>query len=792
MEHVATSTFLGYHRLHIINSYWLPNQPTARLPPLDMKLGPNRDRDTVVTLGDFNSNQGMTLLNDTTQPTRTGGPHQTDTSPDLTWIQFPLRATWENTGDALGSDHQIIEIKITPKKRGRKERLRTTKLTAWYKHFGCKDWTEAIQETVNRHTKHIANTEDHPTRKSNRTLKARILALTQQSQEYAEKLASQNWMQLCDDISGQIHTVRAWHIFRAIMGHRKPRNTLKKLMLSTGATVKDLIGEIRDTFYPDETQTMAQQIPTAETRLDQEVQTALESEELDGIDSDFTDAELQTALFQLKRNTAPGPDKITYGMLRNIPDNKLDELLLHINEDGKSTEWTAKTVKQLNQIYNMIARITRYNRGMKEHELRKIVEATAYSRVLWSYPYTQLTQTQKRKIKAVLRKCHRLELGTPKYAASALVNATAIHNTLEEKSEIQQDAQRHRLATSQQGRKILSSLGYSTERLPEIPTPPPPWESIPHLTVRPIPKHMHPEVDSERRKCRATHLKDPGHDIYYTDASFTNSNATTASVGPKGHVVRRHANVPSATAAEIQAIAEAATLHSHTTKELTIRTDSQDALRAYAKNDLPEHILGLLTQYMTNHPHLHIYLEWVRGHQAIEGNERAHALSRDNTEPSVPIGWPQAYDPREDRAEQRKKRRTFLKKMREEQRKFPTPLPSTSRRQATSLSRVVELRPSLLPCDMTLHYIHNLGGLPSYQVCGAQPPDNSHTYWECPRAQNSPFILEETLLPLHIPHTWESWAAPPQDLQATLWQQLQNHVEHVLGLTPCNNNEHAS
>lgn len=878
-------------------------------------------------------------------------------------------------------------------------------------------------------------------------------------------------MQLCDDMNGQLHTVRAWHILRAIMGHRKPRNTLKKLMLSTGATVKDLIGEIRDTFYPDETQTMAQQLPTAETRLDREVQTAQESEEIKGIDSDFTDAELQTALFQLKRNTAPGPDKITYGMLRNIPDNKLDELLRHINEvwatgelpeewkeahvimlpkpgklpntpanlrpisktscmgklmekmalnrlewhleatnqlahtlvgfrkhvstqdvakmikeqvydnpstvqqrtivavdlkrafdnvtheailrnlretnpgnrmyryvknflkdrtvrildpegqpsepyplcrgtpqgsilspmlfnitmknlptklnaipnlhhaiyaddisiwcttgnpgqqeetiqtglniihehanaiglqcspdkseyvvvinhprqkmaeeqrklmslhiggtliprrpaikilgfiwqqDGKSTEWTAKTVKQLNQIYNMIARITRYNRGMKEHELRKIVEATAYSRVMYSYPYTQLTQTQKRKIKAVLRKCHRLELGTPKYAATALVNATAIHNTLEEKSEIQQEAQRHRLTTSQQGRKILSSLGYSTERLPEIPTPPPPWESIPHLTVRPIPKHMHPEVDSERRKSRATHLKDPCHDIYYTDASFTNSNATTASVGPKGHVVRRHANVPSVTAAEIQAIAEAATLHSHTTNELTIRTDSQDALRAYAKNDLPEHILGLLTQYMTNHPHLRIYLEWVPGHQAIEGNERAHALSRDNTEPSVPIGWPQAYDPREDRAEQRKKRRTFLKEMREEQRKFPTPLHSTPRRQATFIRQA---QTNSLPCDMTLHYIHNLGGLPRCQVCGAQPPDNRHTYWECPRAQNSPYILGETQLPLHIPHTWESWAAPPQDLQATLWKQLQNHVEHVLGLTSCNNNEHAS
>ncbi|KAG0419651.1 hypothetical protein HPB47_003964 [Ixodes persulcatus] len=76
------------------------------------------------------------------------------------------------------------------------------------------------------------------------------------------------------------------------MGHRKPRNTLKKLVLSTGATVKDLVGEIRDTFYPDETRTMAQQIPTAETRLGREVQTAMESEEIKGIDSDFTDAEL--------------------------------------------------------------------------------------------------------------------------------------------------------------------------------------------------------------------------------------------------------------------------------------------------------------------------------------------------------------------------------------------------------------------------------------------------------------------------------------------------------------------
>ncbi|KAG0419650.1 hypothetical protein HPB47_003963 [Ixodes persulcatus] len=214
---------------------------------------------------------------------------------------------------------------------------------------------------------------------------------------------------------------------------------------------------------------------------------------------------------------APGPDKITYEMLRNTPDNKLDELLRHINEVWATgelpEEWKEAHVIMLpkpGKLPNTLA------------NLRPISKT-----VMYSNPYTQLTQTQKRKIKAGLRKCHRLELGKPKYAATALVNATAIHNALEEKSEIQQEAQTHRLTTSQQGRNILS----------KIPTPPPPWESIPHLTVRPIPKHMHPEVDSERRKSRATHLKDPGHDIYYTYASFTTSNATTASVGvmPTSH-----------------------------------------------------------------------------------------------------------------------------------------------------------------------------------------------------------------------------------------------------------------
>ncbi|KAM7284500.1 hypothetical protein ISCGN_001594 [Ixodes scapularis] len=182
------------------------------------------------------------------------------------------------------------------------------------------------------------------------------------------------------------------------MGHRKPRNTRKKFMLGTGATVKDLIGEIRDTFYPDETQTMAQQIPTAETRLDREVQTAQESEEIKGIDSDFTDAELQTALFQMKRNTAPGPDKITYGMLRNILDNKLDELLRHINEVWATgelpEEWKEAHVIMLPKPGKLPNTPANLRPISKTSCMGKLMEKMALNRLEWHLEVTnQLVHT---------------------------------------------------------------------------------------------------------------------------------------------------------------------------------------------------------------------------------------------------------------------------------------------------------------------------------------------------------------------------------------------------------------
>ncbi|KAG0414667.1 hypothetical protein HPB47_008159, partial [Ixodes persulcatus] len=78
-----------------------------------------------------------------------------------------------------------------------------------------------------------------------------------------------------------------------------------------------------------------------------------------------------------------------------------------------------------------------------------------------------------------------------------------------------------------QGRAILSTLGYPTAHISPLPKQTPPWDTMPRIAVKPIPRHMTPTMDLGRRQSRALHLSTPQHDIYYTDAAFTDGNSTT-------------------------------------------------------------------------------------------------------------------------------------------------------------------------------------------------------------------------------------------------------------------------
>lgn len=104
--------------------------------------------------------------------------------------------------------------------------------------------------------------------------------------------------------------------------------------------------------------------------------------------------------------------------------NSLRILGYLLQNDGKFNLTINKLTRQIEQILAMLRRITRQKRGMKEHELRKVIEALIYSRVMYHLPYIKLTKTQHAKLETALRKATRLSLGVPRYAANHKVEAT--------------------------------------------------------------------------------------------------------------------------------------------------------------------------------------------------------------------------------------------------------------------------------------------------------------------------------------------------------------------------------
>ncbi|KAG0436373.1 hypothetical protein HPB47_017987 [Ixodes persulcatus] len=56
--------------------------------------------------------QHLSLLNDPNSPTRHGNSVERDTTPDLTLLKRPTKATWTKTHDTLTSDHTLIKINL--------------------------------------------------------------------------------------------------------------------------------------------------------------------------------------------------------------------------------------------------------------------------------------------------------------------------------------------------------------------------------------------------------------------------------------------------------------------------------------------------------------------------------------------------------------------------------------------------------------------------------------------------------------------------------------------------------
>ncbi|KAH6931983.1 hypothetical protein HPB50_002417 [Hyalomma asiaticum] len=404
--------------------------------------------------------------------------------------------------------------------------------------------------------------------------------------------------------------------------------------------------------------------------------------------------------------------------------------------------------------------------------------ALAIPRIMYQYPYIEITKTQKSKFETLLCQISRTILGTPQYAKSDRVQGTAILPNLDELAQIHREAQFTRLKLSAQGYALLRVLGYDIPPPVALEPSRPPWATLDQINVEPVPRNMDRDTQTGRREARAQHLQETtGEWILYTDASPSQTGeGFRTGIASDGLPLSWgfHYNIGTQCMAEITAIAEAITMPNPNARCLLIRTDSQAACRAFATGDLPDALYSILTKHLDVHPSLRVRIQWIPGHSGIRGNEVAHAISRVSL-PGPPLWWPDSLKRTELLALARLDRRERLDETRNNRRVYPDPPHSMTRREAALVRRA---QTHALMTPHIEHYVQGKDGSPSCVACGGFP-DNAHVLWNCPSARAA---MDESLkhIPTKLrPATLEEWLA---DSSPDLMKALLGHLT-LLGLS---------
>lgn len=294
----------------------------------------------------------LTLTTDHSYPTRIGTSTTRDTTPDLTFVRNIPQWQWQNLNETLGSDHCIIQSQIQAgpaKPVGKKCRLTNWDRFRAYRdqnapaHIDILDeWTstligdisavtEEVPESaglgvVDSHLLHLwqARSSIHNrwrNQRLNKKLRIRVAELDQQIATYAQKLTSQQWNQICDDMRGQLSLSRTWQLLRYLLEpatcKSAQREKLLRLAHQFQGSNDDLLQALQKTYIASHPSKVHPDYTGPETPT---------------MDAPILEAEVRAAALQLNAKSSPGADQITNKALQNLDDTSIKAITEYMNK----------------------------------------------------------------------------------------------------------------------------------------------------------------------------------------------------------------------------------------------------------------------------------------------------------------------------------------------------------------------------------------------------------------------------------------------------------------------------
>lgn len=335
--------------------------------------------------------------------------------------------------------------------------------------------------------------------------------------------------------------------------------------------------------------------------------------------------------------------------------SKIRVLGLWLEENGANSELVTRLQKKVAAATNLIRRVTNRRKGMREHNVVRLIQAYALSHITYVAAYVNWSNSEINKLDTIIRRAYKTALGVPHYTANCRLFELGVHNTLAEIIEAQRTAQLERLSGTRTGRTILDSLGIRYHGMRGLKDALLPAVRNAILTEN-IPRNMHPVHDAERRRCRAEAiLKDHGRreGVLFVDAAryprpyrrqqqnereqqrrqSTPAFSMAVVDTSERTVVTGSARLPSSEAAEEMAIA-LAILHSGNEDTLVV-SDAKTAVRNFAKGWVSveaAHMLNARVADFKSNAITTKSLKWFPAHVGELGNEQRPDLPSNHNE----------------------------------------------------------------------------------------------------------------------------------------------------------------
>lgn len=310
----------------------------------------------------------LTLLTDSGFPTRIGNSVTRPSTPDLSLVAYDGKSSWRNMGEDLGSDHIIIEMTL----HAQCKTTRIQRIVDWDlfrsrrrdkappNDYG--EWIETLFSDVSASTKETETEEDFPTmdshlahmfeakmalkerwakNKLNRSLRKRIAKINAEIASYSKVLEQKHWVETCDKVDGQMRVGGKWNLLKHLLkptDTRAAQRSAIERLAHRALTLRSkdwVMNDLAAIHLPPDT--ISSTLPRGYAGND--------SGELDG---DISEWEVRSALHKLNSTSAPGADRVTNRMLRNLDDKSVTFLTDLFNKHWKNgsypQEWKHATV----------------------------------------------------------------------------------------------------------------------------------------------------------------------------------------------------------------------------------------------------------------------------------------------------------------------------------------------------------------------------------------------------------------------------------------------------------------